>query len=222
MERKLAQVFRCFARNFNVGRAVADVSVTGPAEGVTKILRLTRYIALNPPRAGLAVDPLSWPWSTHRDVVGAIVDPWVDAARLADAVGRSRSGFVAWYHRYVSGDPSVAVDGTPIPNAARPSAISRVPLSTIADAAAAALRRTPAMLQQRGPMRTLFVQLAAEQGWTDCAQLAAIAKCSPRSIARLIASPRPDLLAPGRLCLGDGRLSASPARRRVVAPLWRG
>jgi hypothetical protein len=29
-----------------------------------------------------------WPWSTLRDLAGAVVDPWTQPARVAKAVGR--------------------------------------------------------------------------------------------------------------------------------------
>lgn len=36
------------------------------------------------------------PWSTHRDVVGAITDPWIDATRLAHALGRPPRRFATF------------------------------------------------------------------------------------------------------------------------------
>jgi hypothetical protein len=52
---------------------------------------------------------------THRDAVGAIVDPWVTAAVIAEAAGIDTMDPVAWLHKYVSSDPHVAVAGTPSP-----------------------------------------------------------------------------------------------------------
>jgi hypothetical protein len=40
--------------------------------GIDKAARVARYIDLNPCRAGLVDHPLSWPWTTLRDLVGAV------------------------------------------------------------------------------------------------------------------------------------------------------
>jgi hypothetical protein len=66
--------------------------------------RTIRYVHLNPPRAKLVEDPLAWAWSTHRDRVG-FAFPRVGA--LEPDPNR--------FHRSVSGDPSVAVEGTDLP-----------------------------------------------------------------------------------------------------------
>jgi REP element-mobilizing transposase RayT len=39
-------------------------------EGEVHLLELTRYIVLNPVRAGLVHHPLQWPWSSYRATVG--------------------------------------------------------------------------------------------------------------------------------------------------------
>ena len=82
--------------------------------------RQIRYVHLNPCRAGLASDPLQWEWSTHRDVTGCVGEAWPDLPKLMKIyeVPSSRLGDVI--HRYVSGDPSVAVGGTPMVRSPRP------------------------------------------------------------------------------------------------------
>ncbi len=87
-----------------------------------KLLRVIRYVHLNPPRAHLVDDLLSYRWSTHRGVIGAEYDPWVSMARIAQATGRPWCGFVESFHEYVSSDPSVSPVGTPFPNARRRAA----------------------------------------------------------------------------------------------------
>jgi putative transposase len=72
--------------------------------GGQKIRRNIRYIHLNPCRARLVTDPLSWPFSTHRDAVGL-------AARPLRRVHPDPARF----HRYVSSDPTVGVAGTDLP-----------------------------------------------------------------------------------------------------------
>lgn len=94
--------------------------------------RLThRYIHLNPCRARLVSDPLAWPLSTHLDAVGLVQSSVV--RRATDPVR---------FHRWVSGDPHVAVSGTDLPfgNEAEPahgevldavSVVTRTPLVQI-------------------------------------------------------------------------------------------
>ncbi len=112
-QERLAGTLGAYARRF--GDRWHRVPEPAPIPDRKHLARQVRYVALNPCRSALCRDPLSWLWSTHRDVVGAVVDPWVTADRLADALGRPRGGFSARHHRYVSGDPSVAPGGTALP-----------------------------------------------------------------------------------------------------------
>ena len=59
--------------------------------------RHVRYVHLNPCRASLVGDPLEWPWSTHRGVLGAEHDAWISAgrgARVCRGAGRCTPGGV--------------------------------------------------------------------------------------------------------------------------------
>jgi hypothetical protein len=179
-------------------------------EGVEALRRNVRYVALNPCRASLVRCPLAWPWSTHRDVMGTCVDPWVTADRLAMAFGRSSAGFAEWYHRYVSADPSTVVDGTALPIAAMPRPLVAVPLQWIADAVLSATRTGPAALRARGFPRALFFALAFDQGWTQTDRLAEIGQCRRRLVRQLVPTVSPETLAVARLCLGDARLRTLP------------
>lgn len=169
-----------------------------------KLARDLRYVALNPPRAKLVADPLEWLFSTHRDVVGASIDPWIDATRLSRALGRREDDFVASYHRYVSSDPSVKVGGTPPPQPAIASNLPRFALDTIARAAAASTRTPIEAIRNTSLTRDVFVGLAREHGWRSWDALASACACSTRAIRRS-AEHDTDLTA-ARLCLGDARL----------------
>jgi REP element-mobilizing transposase RayT len=47
------------------------------------LLELTRYVVLNPVRAGMVADPANWPWSSYRTVVGEAPAPeWLDTDGL--------------------------------------------------------------------------------------------------------------------------------------------
>jgi hypothetical protein len=181
----------------------------GPADILSdaqKVNRMTRYLALNPCRKGLVDDPLRWPWSTHRDVVGAIADPWVDADRLARVLERRGGDFANELHAYISSDPSVCVTGTPFPRPAQPTSLAEQPLEALAAAAAAATRATPADIQRRSPTQALFVQLAARHGWHDTGRLASLCGISPRTVQRYRGRVDRASLAAADLCLGDERL----------------
>ncbi|HHH31679.1 MAG TPA: hypothetical protein ENK57_25480, partial [Polyangiaceae bacterium] len=115
--RKLGAIVSGLRRSRHPGAANEwePASSRGTFADPTKIRRQIRYIVLNPSRAGLVRCPSEWLWSTHREVLGAVRDPWVTAQAVATALGTSTRGFAARHHRYVSGDPSVAVAGTPVP-----------------------------------------------------------------------------------------------------------
>lgn len=170
------------------------VSLVSPDH--VKVRRQLRYIALNPCRARLVPDPLAWLWSTHRDLVGATVDPWVPAARLA------RYGTARELHRYISADPSVALEGTPFPATQPPPWLHG--LGDIARAAIVSTRSVEADLRRRSPCRTAFLQLARAEGWHRPELLASVAHTHVRTVYR--AWDRPAIHGPARLCLHDERL----------------
>jgi hypothetical protein len=195
-------------RSNNVGSCIRWEPLP-PAEEVadSKMAnRVVRYVALNPNRAGLVRDPLCWPWSTHRDAIGAIADPWVSPVQLARELGRSSHEFAERFHAYVSSDPSVCVTGTPLPQSALPGAVAEHPLATLIEAAAAATRGVPADIQRRGATRTLFLQLASQHGWRDTAQLAALCRISVRAVHKQRRAAVHAGLPAAQLCLGDPRL----------------
>ncbi len=107
--------------------------------------RTIRYTHLNPCRDHLANDPLTWAFTSHRDAVGlavpAVVAPNPEPAR---------------FHGYVSGDPSVRPEGTPLPYGLQSM---REPSVAMVVAAVSALIRTVAVdLYARGPGRRLLIQ----------------------------------------------------------------
>ena len=54
-------------------------------------LEVVRYIALNPVRAGLCVDPADWPWSSYRLIVRNLpTPPFLEVDRLLQLFGRDR------------------------------------------------------------------------------------------------------------------------------------
>jgi hypothetical protein len=63
--------------------------------------RAIRATVLAPCRTNLVCDPLDWMWTTLRDVVGHVADPWLTAETLADALGCARHGFARRHHQEV-------------------------------------------------------------------------------------------------------------------------
>jgi hypothetical protein len=160
--------------------------------------------------------------------MGAVAEPWVSADRLAAALGRrKKSGFASSHHLYVSGDPSVRVEGTAPPVAVERRTSPAEPLERIAWATVAALRVEPAAVMRRGEPRRYMLQLAHARGWRDVQTMADVCHAGRATAYRLLASrPEPSLSA-GLLCLGDERLLNFTPRdslwipeqdRREVAP----
>jgi hypothetical protein len=118
-------------------------------EGVGALRRHLRYNGLNECRKGLARDPLESVLSTHRDVVGAVVDPWPDLEQLARWLEWPLAGLGERIHRYVSGDPSVDPLGTPAPRRFPKAEHPSLGLDRIARAAAAATRASVDRLLRR-------------------------------------------------------------------------
>jgi len=113
----------------------------------TAIRRDRRYIHLNPCRGvrPLVPDPLAWPWSTHRDAVGWTLQPVIERELRPLA-----------FHAYVSGDPSVSVEGTELPYAHGPAPSPALVMSTLAS-----LARVPeSAMMRRGRWRTLYLGVA--------------------------------------------------------------
>jgi len=212
--RRLGCILAAFSRRFGLGQLWQPLPQPTLIQTPDKCRRLIRYLLLNPCRPTrinerpicLVDDPLKWPWSTHRDAVGAVAQPWVRNRRLAAALEVDAAGLDQWLHRYVSSDPHVAVAGTPPPRAAPATTIPAVPLASIALAATAALRLTPDAIRRRGPARRLFVALAIHQGWTDPTVLAQACGVQAPAIRRLARFCPPDWVAAAALCLGDERL----------------
>jgi hypothetical protein len=159
-------------------------------EGEQKVRRSERYIHLNPCRARLVMDPLSWPFSTHRDAVDAAIEP----------VRRPAPDTWA-YHSYVSSDPCVAVQGSLLPGGSRSasledileamSSLARVPVSTL---------RTHVELRRR--------TIAASRALTKAKvrEISDVLQVSTRTVKR-VDPTLPNLKAVRRV-IGDPRFAA--------------
>lgn len=135
----------------------AGVLLWSPAplpEAVTDELkerRNVRYVHLNPCRSKLASDPLAWPLSTHRDHVGL-------GSHVFSAPKEGASAF----HRHISADPSVNVNGTELPHIR----YETFDLFAIRDAVSAVLR-WPILSPPTPRVRKVFVATAAAHELLD-------------------------------------------------------
>lgn len=191
-ERRLVRVKSGFARWRNAhrgvrGRVWTDAPAPEPVVGEDKQRRAVRYVHLNPCRRHLVGDPLAWPWSTHRDRVGMAAFPVVTPVRDAER-----------FHRHVSGDPTVAVDGTPLPTV-RGGVFG---WQDVTEAVANVCRETDFDLSRRTPVRALVVQTAWAFGFGTRAEIARLAGIDPSTTHRLAAR------APPRYDPGPGAFGA--------------
>lgn len=68
----------------------------------TYLLELTRYVVLNPVRAGMVTEPGHWPWSSHGAMLGLVRAPaWLETDWLLAQFATARSDAVRRYERFV-------------------------------------------------------------------------------------------------------------------------
>lgn len=173
--------------------------------------RTIRYVLLNPCRGDLVSDPLAWALSTHRDHVG-LGDPALKV-RTPDK-----------FHAWVSGDPSVRVEGTPLPEL-----VLGAPLPAIEVAVGAVLRLIPEAVRKTAAGRRLCLRAAAMSDVSDPRLLADWLSVD-RSLVqrRLVGLPsrrdleREPLLLAVLKVAGDPRFGPLQLRRGADPTRWSG
>jgi putative transposase len=80
-------------------------------ESESHLFEVTRYIALNAPRAGLVTAPEDWPWCSYGAAVGAYPsDPIVDEQALLSLFSENSARARKWFREFVEErDPRVRV-----------------------------------------------------------------------------------------------------------------
>jgi REP element-mobilizing transposase RayT len=79
--REVGHVFRCRYRSELISRE-------------EHLLEVSRYIPLNPVRAGLCLDPLDWPWSSVRVLLGIEAEQrWLNGSELLELFGSGRERY---------------------------------------------------------------------------------------------------------------------------------
>ena len=179
-----------------------------------KVMRMTRYAWLNPcrpwlyrrHRIQLVDDPLLWSWSTLRDSIGAVADPWVPAERLADAFGWPRGDDLAQrLHAYATRDDHVSVEARAFPRRRPSSPAPRCSVEEILQAAISTTRLPASALRRRTAARRVAAGLAYDQGWSHPRQLAPVLDVHRKSIPRLARAASRGEIRAAALCL-DRRL----------------
>ena len=67
------------------------------------LVELSRYLAMNPVRAGLAADPADWPWSSYRATAGLErVPPYLQVDCLRGLFGSARSSGADEFRHFVA------------------------------------------------------------------------------------------------------------------------
>jgi hypothetical protein len=135
------------ARRHEAGQVFDPLPDAWPLADDQKIRRYVKYTHLNPSRAGIIRDPLLWPFSTHRDRCG-----------LAEPAVVPRARDVARFHRYVSSDPHVRVEGTDLPVVKLEVREPRLVLQAVSAVTRTCLDR----LKRRGRARSLYLRAARE------------------------------------------------------------
>ena len=158
--------------------------------------RDVRYIHLNPCRRHLVSDPLDWPFSTHRDAVG-----------LAVPLVRRLHPNPHAFHRYVSGDPTVNVQGTSLPLRAEADLQGPEALLAVWSAVSAVTRTPTRLLHAEGGPRRLFVRAARTLTPASSRAIADMAQVTPRSVNMAPVGMDREVAVVERVC-GDLRFRA--------------
>jgi REP element-mobilizing transposase RayT len=67
------------------------------------LLELSRYVVLNPVRAGMVAAPGDWPWSSYRAMVGEVPAPgWLETDAVLRLFAEERTTAVTAYRRFVA------------------------------------------------------------------------------------------------------------------------
>jgi hypothetical protein len=173
------------------------------------LLRAIRYVFINPVRDGRVADPWAWPWSTLRELGGAVDDDWT----RAEVRAVTRGPWARVLARLTQPDAG------PAPPRPRPGDLARscvASFDAIAAAVASALRCEPEAIRTRSRARRLFVQLALAVGAPRRADLAAACGVQRHAIAEATRVPDRTGLRCALQCLQDDRLRIHDVPRGIA------
>ncbi len=168
------------------------------------LVELTRYIHLNPVRAGLVRSPAQWPWSGHSEYLGRTQRGLVDVGPVLGALtgpaqyerfvreGAKMRYQVEWHPSESA--PFLGIAARPAAEATRPTASRsrRVPLERLWQESADGAGVSIEALRQGGRSARLvaardgFIQHAVVQGGYRAVEVAAFIGCHPANITRAV------------------------------------
>ncbi len=181
-----------------------------PIRGVAHGETTTRYLHLNPCRKRMVRDPVAYPFSTQRDMVGLTLGPVCRPVPDPDA-----------FHARVSKDESVDPLGTLLPPEVLPGEPRRIgTLAEVRAAVSALTRTTDAQLRRRGPFRDLLIAASVALCHARTAEIAAAIGVDPVTVRRtpqvkeeVLRLVERVLRDPRFFLLKDGDLSRHPSWR---------
>jgi hypothetical protein len=97
----------CYAQWLNrrhgfKGHLFEDRFHSEPVESDAHLLELSRYVPLNPVRAGLCAHPADWPWSSYRATIGRERPRFLSAEPMLALFGRRETSARAAYEAFVA------------------------------------------------------------------------------------------------------------------------
>jgi putative transposase len=107
LSRGMRQLNGIYTRSFNqrhvrVGHLFQGRFKAILVEKESYLLELSRYIVLNPVRAGMVGKAEEWPWSSYRALIGMEpAPPWLTTDWILEQYGRSRKSATTAFRRYV-------------------------------------------------------------------------------------------------------------------------
>ena len=184
-----------------------------PVRDDAHMKELVRYFGRNPVGKGLVQDPLAWPLSGHRDLVGMAVRPLLP--RHPDPEGIH--GWVSAARKAAPGEP---VEGTPFPGG-QVDPVRGASFRAVAGAVSSLARVPLASLGEPGPVRDLLFQATKIYTSVPLARVARFLGLHPAQASRALARPRPasELELVGRV-LGDDRFGVLGGGDLRQSPSW--
>lgn len=221
-ETRLARILGAATAQAGVapGHLWEPVPPASPLTSLDKLRRSIRYVWLNPCRPWrtrgktirLVDDPLAWRWSTLRDAVGAVVDPWVAAERVGKAMGFARDR-AAQILAYAVRDEYVDASAR-LPQAPPATDLPDGPLENVLWAALEATRAAPPALVRKTLARRIAIGLAYRQGWNFPTRLGHRLSLRPSSVCRIALRVAPADVEAAARCL-DPRMRPIRPRRHL-------
>jgi REP element-mobilizing transposase RayT len=119
------------------------------------LFRQVRYVHLNPCRAGLVKDPLSWMFSTHRDALGLSIYPLPGVSTMMKDLGFIGAKGLTRFHEIVSADPTCSVEGTLDVQNIQTTSMPEIGITTLKNAVRACLKKPVVGRGQNSTQSTL-------------------------------------------------------------------